>query len=87
MPLCIACGVVFETAVVMTTQTAGVSEVRKTRSTLAKLEAAFAAGDAAHKVAFVVQCIQCYKRCVVCSGVYKKSLPAQGTKFWDLMRN
>ncbi|KAL0054432.1 hypothetical protein WJX82_008744 [Trebouxia sp. C0006] len=46
----------------MVKQLTGLSQVRKTRSTLAKLEA------------------------VPAAVVYEKSLPAQGTKFWALMR-
>jgi len=67
-------------------QPTGLSEVRKTRSTLAKLEAVPGAGEAAHKSLCAVQRIQCCKCCMFCSGVYEKSLPAQGTKFWALMR-
>ena len=70
----------------MVKQLTGLSQVRKTRSTLAKLEAVPAAGEAAHKGLCAVQRIQSYKCCVLCSVVYEKSLPAQGTKFWALMR-
>ena len=70
----------------MVKQLMGLSEVRKTRSTLAKLEAVPAAGEAAHKGLCAVQRNQSYKCCVLCSGVYEQSLPAQGTKVWALMR-
>lgn len=71
----------------MVKQLTGLSDVRKsTRSTLAKVEAVPVAGEAAHKGLRAVQRFQSLKCCMLCSGVYEKSLPAQGTKFWALLR-
>ena len=71
----------------MVKQLTGLSEVRtSTRSTLAKVEAVPVAGEAAHKGLRAVQRFQSLKCCMLCSGIYEKSLPAQGTKFWALLR-
>jgi len=73
---CLRCqAVLFEVAVVMAKQPTGLSEVRKTRSTLAKLEAVPAAGEqgplcrATHsKLQVLCVMLRCLREVSPCSG-------------------